>query len=565
MNESFWKWWREFRGPSDRVRAHAAEASALRRMEASAVPIELRRDQEALCAQGAGALRMGRFTEGPLRGEDFLVDPARLMTHQLMLGVTGSGKTYQLVHQLVAALRSGARSAVVLDMKGEFAELLLNGVLPGIAASLPPAEADAFLRRIVVIDPFSATHPPPLNVLVRDPGQPIGIQARGVAECFQAATESDVSVRMETVLDWVLRLVIETGGSFRAVRRALQEPAVLEGMVRRSSDPDTVRYFLTRYAAEPKASKLALLARLDRFLALPMAELSLGAKTCLDFDRLLEDRVTIVTLGQAPAGLRSVARFFAMVVFTRFVRALFRRPPRSQGAGSVIVADEWQVALNPALADEFESILTLARSRRAYLWLANQQLAQLDGHGPSLKSVVLGETDVQTFFRMAEDDARALRRMLPSTGTVRRKAGAGTPGAAPFLTPSEEAEYRANTAGRLPDREGYYNDRQRPWGSVPFRSATVFLPATASLPQDYVARARTGSLACTVAELQRMRRDEDDALDRLAAGPARAAPAPTSASPRTPAPAPVPAAPPAAANVKKPRRGQGGGRPPPIR
>ncbi len=564
MNEAFWKWWRERGGPSDRVRAHGAEATALQRMEAFAVPVELRRDQEALRAKGAGALRMGRFTEGPLRDGDFLVDPARLLTHQLLLGVTGSGKTFQLVHQFVAALRGGLRSAVVLDMKGEFAELLTDNVLPALAASLPPAEADAFLRRVVVIDPFSPTHPPPLNVLVRDPGQPIGIQARGVAECFQAATESDVSVRMETVLDWVLRLVIETGGSFRAVRRALQEPAVLEGLVRRSADPDTVRYFVTRFPSEPKASKLALLSRLDRFLALPMAELSLGAKTCLDFDRLLEERITIVSLGAAPAGLRSVARFFAMVVFTRFVRALFRRPPRGGGFGSVIVADEWQVALNPALAEEFESILTLARSRGVHLWLANQQLAQLDRHGASLKAVVLGQTNVQVLFRMAEEDARALRRMLPATGTVRRRAGMGPVGGTPFLTPSEEAEYRANTAGRLPDREGYFNDRRQPWGSVPFRSATVSLPASSSLPPAYVALARTGSNACTVAELERMRRDEDGELDRLAAGPARRA-APTRAPVRTAAPsAPAPVSPPAPQGGK-PRGGKGGRGLPPIR
>lgn len=581
MSEALWKWGRELlRGP-DRLRAHAVEAETLRRTEAEAVPLTLRQEQAALRGRAAGVLRLGRFSEGPLRNEDLLVDMKRLLAHQLLLGATGSGKTYQLLLQLLAVLRASLarpggvelRSAVVLDMKDEFTELLTQVALPAVAASLPPAEADAFLRRIVVIDPFSPTHPPPLNVLARDPGQPLGIQARDVAECFQAATESDVSVRMETILDWVLRLVIETGGTFRAVRRALQEPAVLDGLVRAAKDPDTVRYFLTRYPAEPKASKLALLSRLDRFLALPMTELALGAKHCFDFDRLLEDRITIVSLGKAPAGLQSVARFFAMVVFTRFVRAIFRRPPRSQGFQSLIVADEWQAALNPSLAGEFESILTLARSRGVHLWLANQQLGQLDRYGSSLKAVVLGQTAVQTYFRMADDDARALRRMLPATGTVRRKAVAGQPGGSPFLTASEEADMRMNTAGRLPDREGYFNDRRQPWGAVPFRSATVALPAAGSLAPTYVARARRGAVAFTAAELEAMCRDEDDRLDRMAAGPARKAPAPVPTAPAIPpvrapvpsAPLPPRPAPPPAARTKKPRRGRGGGGLPPIR
>lgn len=173
-----------------------------------------------------------------------------------------------MLHELIALLEGRAlNSLLVLDMKGELAELLTDHALPMIASKLPAQEADAFLRRIVVIDPFSPTHLPPLNVLVRDPGLPIAIQARDVAECFEAATESSVTSRMETILDWVLRLVIEFGGSFHAVRRALQEPAVLEGLVRESKDADTIRYFVMRFPVEPKASKFALLARLDRFLA----------------------------------------------------------------------------------------------------------------------------------------------------------------------------------------------------------------------------------------------------------------------------------------------------------
>lgn len=573
MNESFWKRVREALHGPDRDHAHRVEDGVVARAAEAAVSPDLRRELTSLARNPARALRLGRFSEGVLAGEDLLVDARDGLAHQHVLGASGSGKSYFVLHALISLLRRRAlNSLVVLDMKGELAELLLDQALPALAASLPAGEADALLGRIVVVDPFSATHPPPLNVLVRDPGLPLPIQARDVAECFEAATETTVSARMETILDWMLRLAIETKVSFLGVRRALEEPALLDGLVRLSSDQDTIRYFLQRFASEPKASKLALLARLDRFLALPMTQLALGAKGCLDFDRLLENRITIVNLGRAPAGLQSVARFFAMVVLTRFVRAIFRRPPQARGFASLLVADEWQVALNPALAGEFESILTLARSRGVHLWLANQQLAQLDRHGATLRAVLLGQVAVQAVFRLAHEDAHTLKRMFPITGTMPRHARHGS-ATTPFLTPAEELEARIAAAGRLPNREGYWYDRRKPWGAVPFRSATLALPPSSSLPAAYVARAQRGAVTTTAADFARMRAEEDARLDQLAAGPGAAPPAapprPAAPTPRA-TPSPPPPSPPCPPAPPSPgphgrRRGRPKGGLPPIR
>lgn len=538
MKESTWQWWRELIQGRDLDRAARSESAAILKAAEGVIHPDLVAELAALLRDPCRAVRLGCFEEGPRKGGDLLVDLKDLLTHLYALGASGSGKTYTLLLLVLVLLRSGLiRSLVISDPKGEMAELMVELVLPALAASLPTKEADDLLKRIVVIDPFSSTHLPPLNVLVRDPGVPIEIQARDVAECFEAATSTDVSARMETVLDWVLRLVIEVGGSFLTVRRALQEAAVLEGLVRLSKEPDTIRYFLTRFPSEPKASKLALLSRLDRFLALPMTQLSVGAKYCLDFDRLLDDHITIFTSGRAPAGLRSVANFFEMVVMTRFVRAIFRRPPRSQ-SHAIIVVDEWQMTLNPALAAEFESILTLARSRSVHLWLANQHLSQLDRHGAPLRSVVLGGTPNQIFFRLALEDASTLRSVFPTTGAMRRRSVPMGGGATPFLTANEERDARIALASRCPNRTGYWLDRRRNWGSIAFRSATFDLPKVSSLPADYVRRAKRGSIAFTIRELEQMRDAENARLDALAAGPARPLPAPA-AAPNSPSPAPL--------------------------
>lgn len=535
MTEALWKWWRElFHGPDHRQAARV-ERDAIEKAAAGTFHPALGKALAALAHDPRRAVELGHFVEGARQNQNLLVDVRDLLTHQAVFGASGGGKSYAMLHQLLTVLARGAvNSVVVLDMKGELAELLTDQALPALAVKLAPGEADAFLNRIVVIDPFSTTHPPPLNLLLRDPGLPVEIQARDVAECFETATETDVTARMETILDWVMRLVIEVGGTFLTVRRALQEPMVLEGLVRLAKDPDVVRYFLTRFPSEPKASKQAILARLDRFLALPMTQLCLGAKGCLDFDVLLKDRITIVSLGKAPAGLASVARFFAMVILTRLVRAIFRLPARAQGFASILAADEWQVALNPALAREFESILTLTRSRGVYLWLANQQLTQLDRQGTTLRSVTLGLTNNQLVFRMAPDDTKALKYLFPVTGTRRRHAGAGS-ATSPFLSPSEEVEVRMAEASKLPDRVGYWLDKRKPWQAVLMHSATLDLPPTSALPPAYVTRARRGIVQLTVADLRKMKDDEDRRLDALAAGPVRpSTPSPTTATSQAP-------------------------------
>lgn len=564
MNEGLWKRLREALHGPDPARALQAENQAIAAQVRGSVDPALQAELKALRGSPYGAFDAGAINEGPLQGERLLVRSSDLLAHMLVLGASGAGKTFSVLDAVLRLLlQQVVRSVFVLDLKGELSELLLSQGLPALATRLPPADADRLLRRIVVVDPFSPTHLPPLNVLVRDPNVDIAIQARDVAECFETATETGVTTRMETILDWVLRLVIEVGGSFLTVRRALQEPAVLEGLVRTSRDRDVVRYFLTRYLHEPKASKLALLARLDRFLALPMTTLCLGASTCLDFDELVRDKIVVVNLGRAPAGLQSVARFFAMVILTRLVRAIFRLPHQGAGGASLLVADEWQVALNGSLAAEFESILALARSRGAFAWLVNQQLDQLNRHGAALRSIVLGQTAIQVAFRLAPEDARTLRHLFPVTGAIRRIGGGGGTVNTPFLSPSEELEFRTVSATRLPNRVAYWSDRRKPWGSILFRSATLDLPSPSQLPAALVDRVRRGVVAYSVADLSKMLDAEERRLDSLAAGTHAGGAAPSlSASPvLTSGPTSTPVPPP----PKPRRRGSRGGhgQPPP--
>lgn len=538
---SLWRWLFGRDAREDERRALAAEAAVVKHAIARASDTELDRDQ-ARIARARDAIALGKRLGD--RRELFSTIDA-LLAHLLVLGASGAGKTFFVMRLLLLAAHEGT-PVFVIDPKGELADLLLDRLLPGLLATLPPLEQHRLLSSIRVIDPFASNALPPLNPLVRDPSISIEVQAMDVGGSFDATVDAGSGVRMETLLDWVLRLVIEVGGSFLTVRRAFEELPVLEALVRLSNDRDVVRYFLNRWASEPASSKLAVLARLDRLLALPQTRLSLGASSCVDFDGALGSGVTVVNLGNAPAGLTEVASFWSTLIFTRLVRAIYRRPATGAGAKpAIVLIDEWQSCLTHPFASSMEDVLARARSRKVFMWLCNQQKSQIEKVSGALWDVVAGQTAIQVLFRATIEDARAMRHLLPVTGRLRRPAPlpwARATSPEPYLTPSEEIDARVAEVARLPTRVAYWWDRRRPHSAVQFRTADLVLPDPRQLPTALRDAVRVGAVAVPVAELERQRDAEGLRLDQLGrnasppAPPSPGAPAPGSAPRVKPAP-----------------------------
>ncbi|MBL8679824.1 MAG: type IV secretory system conjugative DNA transfer family protein [Myxococcales bacterium] len=514
--EGLKQWWRELMGTQDLVRAIDEERRAHETLLASSVSPALRAQLDRFEHAPSKAVEIGTLVEPPLEDRALRVALSELYSHLLVLGESGSGKTYWLL-SVLGQLLFGLRSLIVVDMKGELVELLTERVLPTLALKLSSKEANALLDRIVIVNPFNANYLPPLNVLVRDPTIDLDVQALDVSEAFETATEENVSLRMGRILAWVLRLVIglDRGYSFEAVRRVIEDPLVADGLVRSSSDMEARRFFLTRFRSEPPASKAALLARIDKFLALPVTRLALGARQCLAFEKLLDRSLVIVSLGGAPAGLASIARFFGMILLTRFIRAIARRPVQGSGPPGMIVCDEFQLALTHSMAAEFETVLASMRSRNFYLWLAHQQTAQLHEHGPALRSIVLGQTGRQVVFRVPPEDARHVRHLLPTTGVVAAPRGS----AKAYLDRGQELDHRSESLSKLPKRHAYFFMKGAPWDGIPFRSNTLELAPASKVPRDLFDRATQGTIAFRPDALAKARAKEASELDAFTHSP----------------------------------------------
>lgn len=526
MTESIARFLATLLGGSDRERAVHAERAMRSRLESAALPPAFARRERAN-AKRPDALRLGERL-GPGASAPLLLTPSDLHTHFAVFGVTGSGKSYHLgtlVRELLR--RAPSMPIVILDGKGELGRLALDRIVPAHLVGMDDRAREAFLDELVVVDPFASGDLAPLNVLVRDPSVPLEVQARDIADAFDGLTDAASGPRMKTILVWILRLAVEVGGSFLTVRRALEDPKVLAALVARSSCGDVRAYFNARLPKEPRTSVLSLLAALDRLLVFPTVRLALGARECVDFERVLERGFSVLQFGGGFAGSREIGRLGAALVLGRLVRAIERRSPVA-GANrpAVVVVDEWPTMLTSAIAADFETLLATARSRSVYCILVSQQLAQLDRVAPTLRSMVLGEAQVHVTFRLAEDDARLMRHMFPTTGREARERPLPWESVdGPYLAAAAEREKRVLDASRLPERVAHMFDK-RLAATIRFRSADLVLPDVRSLPRSLVERVRRGAVAVPVAELERQAREEEArfARSRVAASSRSAAP-----------------------------------------
>jgi hypothetical protein len=115
-------------------------------------------------------------------------------------------------------------------------------------------------------------------------------------------------------------------------------------------------------------------------------------------------------------------------------------------------------------------------------------------------------------FRMAREDAHALRHDLPVTG--RRPRGAGAPwetsARSPFLTVEEERALLEEELTRLPRRTFRLLHRERPYGAELVRAPEVRLRDARD--RSIARRVRVGALARPLAELERAERTRAGAV-----------------------------------------------------
>lgn len=353
-----------------------------------------------------------------LLGRHLLVDPAvpvgmsveeLLSQHGWVTGATGSGKTFYVLSQLVQLLRRPRSPLVIIDMKGELSRLLQETIIPGLLG-----EPDATIRsdQIRIIRPYGSPYIPLLRLTEPEPGIPAEVQALSLASSLEEALGRDLGIRMERLWLKLCCLAIELREPLTTIHQWLENPVTLARDALRSADPRLRAYVRQSFEKETESSREALLARLDSFFLLSETRLALSAPRCLSFGDCLESGITIINLGEPPAGAERVSRFWAGVLVGRLTRAIMSRPVTANSPQTLVILEEFQEAISGGQIEQFKRLLALARFKRVVLWFVQQQASQIAAIDPALPRILRTNTGFEAIFRCNAEDARLLAPVL---------------------------------------------------------------------------------------------------------------------------------------------------------
>ena len=515
------KWHAYFRrlaGSDDRAAAFSAEQTSL--IAASSAPLVDPRFIAEMRTASRG-ISLGHSVHDPSLGVKIMPGDVAGQGHALVLGATGSGKTYAVagvIRQLLFELGRGAALGLwVVDHKSELAEIVRR-LLAQVLAEIPSTEANRLLDRLVVVNPFSTTALVPLQILRPEPGIAPEVQAFEVTSLVNRLGGAELGVRQDSFLFHLVLLGITRGMTLPEVARLLSEPAALAAAATDSPNAE-VRAFFSGAARIANGSLEGVRARLHRLLRLPSSRLMLGAHECVSFSNLLENKIVIADVGSPPLGCEDLGRFWAGLVTLKLTRAIFTRPQHRVRHPVAVMVDEWQEGLAGGgdIADNYERVLTMARSRGVSLWLISQSLAGAARISSSLPKVVSTNTGLQVLFRASAEDAHAMAHLLPVSGRRPRPPVAPWEHAptSPFLSASEEQRLLIEEVSQLPDRTFYLWNRRRPYPAQLVRAGNVHVPGRRGAGTDHASRVlRDGNLAIPIAELERQTRRASDGEGR---------------------------------------------------
>jgi hypothetical protein len=327
--------------------------------------------------------------------------------HLGVSGATGTGKSY-LIAALLFQLITRRVPVVLVDMKSELANLLLDVVVPAIIAR----GREDMLDRVRVVRPFELGRVPLLRLTEPEPRVSQQVQSMNIAQSLSEAVGHDLGPRMLRALLPTAGLAVERNLPLPVLTDWLRSPETFARAAAGSADPIIRAYAVHELPRENRSSLDALRARLDLLFHLPEIREALSAPRCLSFDECLESGVTILDFGSPPGGAEAAMRFIASPVAGRLGRAVLSRQMHAATPPAIVCFEEFQQLLGTHQLEMFKRLLSLCRYKLVNLWFSNQQPAQIAEADRTLLRILRTNLGAECIFRSSVEDARTLSEGL---------------------------------------------------------------------------------------------------------------------------------------------------------
>jgi uncharacterized protein DUF87 len=340
-------------------------------------------------------LLLGKTIEQPYRAV-VLPDRQRCQ-HAVILGKTGSGKTY-LLESLAWQLARRGEGFALIDFHGD-ASLSLISRLRSVAH---------WAERLVIIDPSHPTRSPGINVL--EAGHSEAERFRKVSELSAILRQrwgvDAFGARTEELLRNSLYTLASSGLTLVDLPRLLADSRLRTQLVDRLEHPDIASYWRDRYEPLSEAMKGAfrepLLNKVTGFLTEPAARHLLGQReSTVDIAAAMQKRQWIIV--RLPKGrLREHAHTLGNLLFAQLQFAALGRESlhSSQRHTFTLLCDEAQNLAE----NDLNTLLTEGRKFGISVITANQFWEQLP---KELRGALLS-ANAHICFRVSSTDAQVL-------------------------------------------------------------------------------------------------------------------------------------------------------------
>lgn len=363
---------------------------------------------EGRCNRSDGRIIVGR-AQDLSGGHQWCGLPVQQLTgqHVGVSGATGTGKSFLLAALLWQLLKARV-PVIVVDMKSELCDLLLETIVPALVAS----GREDLVDQVRVIRPFDPARVPLLRLTEPERDVSPQVQSLNIATALGEAVGQDHGLRMQRLLLPAAGLAVERNLPLPAVLDWLRDPARFAREAASSSDPVIRAYAIHELPRENRASLDAVRARLDLLFHLPEVRRALSAPRCIDFHECLGSGLTLLDFGSPPGGAEAAMRFISGPVAARLSRSILSRHVDEQTPHAVTLFEEFQELLQRHQIEQFKRLLSLCRFKRVALHFSNQQPAQIAAADRTLLKVLRTNLGVEMIFRSSVEDARALAEGL---------------------------------------------------------------------------------------------------------------------------------------------------------
>jgi len=401
--------------------------------------------------------------------------------HLAIMGLTGTGKSYFIENLVRQDIERGTGFAL-FDVHGDLAD--------SVVAYLARRAAwhEAILERVVLIEPFDATHSIGFNPLERTARTSAFFQAQELAHILHTrwATRS-FGARTEELLRASLYTLSAHDLTLVELQRLLTNHLFREQLIETIEDRAVIDYWEGRYEPMSDRMKAAvrepILSRVSAFLADPQIRRIVGQrKSTFSFhDAITKGLFVIINLSKGKLGENSAV--LGGLLFTKLALDVMAQAhtPAAERRLFAVYADELQ-----NLADSnFTTLIAEARKYRIALTAGHQFWEQLS---QEMRGAMLG-VGSRVFFRLHHRDALHLAGELglASRNRYATQLAALPPRQAIFRTGSDRPiEFRVETRDEAkPSRAEIERLRKH--------SQSFWAAPTPAIKADSEARSRTQS------------------------------------------------------------------------